>query len=230
MNLLNMNLKIFIKFDEAVDYKNLKFLGSNSFNTLDFLNQKMKDTKFLDKAKGVMESQSSSLTSSKLFSQYEKYSNMLKEYYLFPVTPAEISFKNIAKWEKIDTISGILKLKGKNQLQKLSFKSFIPEQSYNFSEHHLLDAFTTFILLKSLEMSDKPIRLILVGNLGKSTMTTLLNPVDLNFLATVESFDAEFDNMGSLNFSIEFEEFIDFTEISEEKPDDIKEKLFYKVE
>ena len=61
-------------------------------------------------------------------------------------------------------------------------------------------------------------------------MTTLLNPVDLNFLATVESFDAEFDNMGSLNFSIEFEEFIDFTEISEEKPDDIKEKLFYKVE
>ena len=70
MNLLNMNLKIFIKFDEAVDYKNLKFLGSNSFNTLDFLNQKMKDTKFLDKAKGVMESQSSSLTSSKLFSQY----------------------------------------------------------------------------------------------------------------------------------------------------------------
>lgn len=42
MNLLNMNLKIFIKFDEVVDYKNLKFLGSNSFNTLDFLNQKMK--------------------------------------------------------------------------------------------------------------------------------------------------------------------------------------------
>lgn len=97
--------------------------------------------------------------------------------------------------EKIDTISGIFKLKGKNQLQKLSFKSFIPEQSYNF-EHLTYQMLLQRLYCLPLEMSDKPIRLILVGNLGKSTMTTLLNPVDLNFLATVESFDAEFDNMG----------------------------------
>ncbi len=226
--LLIMDYKIFIKFDEAVDYKNLKFLGSNSFNTIDFLSKKMGDMKFLEKAKGIMENKFGDAMSSKLFAQANNYLSNLKEYYLFPVTPSELKFKGIGKWEKIETINGVLKLKNTNDLQAISFNSFIPEQNYGFASHHLLDSFTTFILFKSLEMSDKPIRLILVGKFGKSTLTTVLNPVDLNFLATVNRFEAEFDNTGALNFEIEFEEYREFEEIKE--AEELQEKLYYKVE
>lgn len=233
--MFNLDIKIFIKFEESIDYKNLKFLGSNSFNTLDFLQKKMNDTKFLGKAQDMLNNATAKansslelLKSSNLYAYADKYLTTLKEYYLFPVSPAEIKFKSVGSWEKIETVSGILKLKNKNTLQTLSFSSFIPEQKYNFASHHLLDPFTTFLLFKSLEMSDKPIRFILTGKFGKSSISSLINPVDLNFLATVNRFDAEFDNMGALNFDIEFEEFHEFEEIKE--ADALEEKLYYKVE
>ncbi|RRD38820.1 hypothetical protein EII29_09855 [Leptotrichia sp. OH3620_COT-345] len=226
--MFNLDYKIFIKFDEAIDYSNLKFLGSNSFNTVDFLSKKMGDVKFLEKAKEIMNNKFGDAMSSKLFAQANNYLQNLKEYYLFPVSPSELKFKGIGKWEKIETVNGILKLKSKNDLQAISFQSFIPEQKYNFASHHLLDPFTTFILFKSLEVSDKPVRFILIGKFGKSTLTSLVNPVDLNFLATVNRFEADFDNTGTLNFDIEFEEFQEFEDIKEEQ--NLKEKLYYKVE
>ena len=230
--MFNLDIKIFIKFEESIDYKNLKFLGSNSFNTLDFLQKKMGNTKFLGKVQNMLNNTTNNaidgFKSSNLYAYADKYLTTLKEYYLFPVSPAEIKFKSVGSWEKIETASGILKLKNKNTLQALSFSSFIPEQKYNFASHHLLDPFTTFLLFKSLEMSDKPIRFILTGKFGKSYISSLINPVDLNFLATVNRFDAEFDNMGALNFDIEFEEFHEFEEIKE--ADALEEKLYYKVE
>jgi hypothetical protein len=230
--MFNLDIKIFIKFEESIDYKNLKFLGSNSFNTLDFLQKKMGNTKFLGKVQNMLNNTTNNaidgFKSSNLYAYADKYLTTLKEYYLFPVSPAEIKFKSVGSWEKIETASGILKLKNKNTLQALSFSSFIPEQKYNFASHHLLDPFTTFLLFKSLEMSDKPIRFILTGKFGKSSISSLINPVDLNFLATVNRFDAEFDNMGALNFDIEFEEFHEFEEIKE--ADALEEKLYYKVE
>ncbi len=91
----------------------------------------------------------------------------------------------------------------------------------------MLDPFTTFLLFKSLEISDKPIRVILVGKLGKGTLSSILNPVDLNFLATVNKFECSFDAIGTLNFDIEFEEFPEFSDIEEVEA--TEEKLFYKV-
>ncbi len=48
-----LDYKIFIKFDENVDYKELEFLGNKSFNTMDFLSQKLGDNNFIEKAKGI---------------------------------------------------------------------------------------------------------------------------------------------------------------------------------
>lgn len=214
--------KIFIKFDENIDYSNLNFLGNNSFKTIDFLSKKMGNNTFLEKAKSFLND------NNKAISQASTILNQLKEYYLFPISPGELKFKNNGSWEKIETVTGILKLKNNNNLQGFSFSSIIPEQAYNFTNHHLLDPFTTFILFKALEMSDKPVRVIVIGGLGKNTLTSLLNPVDLNFLATINKFDAEFDSIGSLNFEIEFEEFPDLDKIVEIS--DPIEKLFYKVE
>ncbi len=229
-----LSYKIFIKFDEEVDYKELEFLGNKSFNTLDFLSEKLGDNNFIEKAKSMLAegvnkatSKLENATGSALFAQLNDKLSELKEFYLFPVPPSELKFKSIGGWETIDTLNGVLKLKDKNKLQSLSFSSIIPEQKYNFASHHLLDAFTTFLLFKSLEMSDKPIRLIIVGKFGKSTFSSILNPVDLNFLATVNRFEAHFDAMGTLNFEIEFEEFKEFTDVSEVENTD--EKLFYKV-
>ncbi len=162
-----------------------------------------------------------------LFSQINSKISELKEFYLFPVPPSEMKFKSIGGWESIDTVNGILKLKNKKKLQSLAFSSFIPEQKYKFAAHHLLDPFTTFLLFKSLETSDKPIRVILVGKLGKGTLSSILNPVDLNFLATVNKFECSFDAIGTLNFDIEFEEFPEFSDIEEAEA--TEEKLFYKV-
>ena len=231
-----LDYKIFIKFDENVDYKELEFLGNKSFNTMDFLSQKLGDNNFIEKAKGMLAGGLNDLKGkvdsiaggNALFSQINSKISELKEFYLFPVPPSEMKFKSIGGWESIDTVNGILKLKNKKKLQSLAFNSFIPEQKYNFASHHLLDPFTTFLLFKSLEMSDKPIRFILTGKFGKSSISSLINPVDWNFLATVNRFDAEFDNMGALNFDIEFEEFHEFEEIKE--ADALEEKLYYKVE
>ena len=219
---------MYIKFDESVNYKDLNFLGSNSFNTVDFLNQKLGDNNFIEKAKKMLSDKMSNISGQNpIFSQINNKMTELKEFYLFPVPPSELKFKSIGGWENIDTVNGILKLKNKNKLQSLAFSSIIPEQKYNFATHHLLDPFTTFLLFKSLEMSDKPIRLILVGKLGKETLTSILNPVDLNFLATVNKFEANFDVTGTLNFEIEFEEYPEFSDITE--ADNPEEKLFYKV-
>lgn len=230
-----LDYKIFIKFDEKVNYKELEFLGNKSFNTLDSLSEKLGDNNFIEKAKGILQgsidkatSQINSLTNGNaIFSQLNSKLSELKEFYLFPVSPSELKFKSIGGWETIDTVNGVLKLKNKNKLQSLAFSSIIPEQKYNFASHHLLDPFTTFLLFKSLEMSDKPIRVIVVGKLGKGTFSSILNPVDLNFLATVNKFDCEFDAIGTLNFEIEFEEFVEFSDITEVENTD--EKLFYKV-
>ncbi len=230
-----LDYKIFIKFDEEVSYKELEFLGNKSFNTLDFLSEKLGDNNFIEKAKGILasgmdkaKSKLDNLTEGNaLFAQLNSKLSELKEFYLFPVPPSELRFKSIGGWETIDTVNGILKLKNKNKLQSLAFSSIIPEQKYNFASHHLLDPFTTFLLFKSLEMSDKPVRVIVVGKLGKGTFSSILNPVDLNFLATVNKFDCEFDAIGTLNFEIEFEEFIEFSDITEVENTD--EKLFYKV-
>ena len=51
-----LDYKIFIKFDENVDYKELEFLGNKSFNTMDFLSQKLGDNNFIEKAKGMLAS------------------------------------------------------------------------------------------------------------------------------------------------------------------------------
>jgi hypothetical protein len=223
-----LDYKVYIKFDESVNYKDLNFLGSNSFNTIDFLNQKLGDNNFIEKAKKMLSDKINSVSGQNpIFSQINDKMAELKEFYLFPVPPSELKFKSIGGWESIDTVNGILKLKNKNKLQSLAFSSIIPEQKYNFATHHLLDPFTTFLLFKSLEMSDKPIRLILVGKLGKGTLTSILNPVDLNFLATVNKFEANFDVTGTLNFEIEFEEYPEFSDITE--ADNPEEKLFYKV-
>ena len=223
-----LDYKVYIKFDESVNYKDLNFLGSNSFNTVDFLNQKLGDNNFIEKAKKMLSDKMSNISGQNpIFSQINNKMTELKEFYLFPVPPSELKFKSIGGWESIDTVNGILKLKNKNKLQSLAFSSIIPEQKYNFATHHLLDPFTTFLLFKSLEMSDKPIRLILVGKLGKGTLTSILNPVDLNFLATVNKFEANFDVTGTLNFEIEFEEYPEFSDITE--ADNPEEKLFYKV-
>jgi hypothetical protein len=223
-----LDYKVYIKFDESVNYKDLNFLGSNSFNTIDFLNQKLGDNNFIEKAKKMLSDKMSSVSGQNpIFSQINDKMAELKEFYLFPVPPSELKFKSIGGWESIDTVNGILKLKNKNKLQSLAFSSIIPEQKYNFATHHLLDPFTTFLLFKSLEMSDKAIRLILVGKLGKGTLTSILNPVDLNFLATVNKFEANFDVTGTLNFEIEFEEYPEFSDITE--VDNPEEKLFYKV-
>ena len=223
-----LDYKVYIKFDESVNYKDLNFLGSNSFNTVDFLNQKLGDNNFIEKAKKMLSDKMNSVSEQNpIFSQINDKMTELKEFYLFPVPPSELKFKSIGGWESIDTVNGILKLKNRNKLQSLAFSSIIPEQKYNFATHHLLDPFTTFLLFKSLEMSDKPIRLILVGKLGKGTLTSILNPVDLNFLATVNKFEANFDVTGTLNFEIEFEEYLEFSDITE--VDNPEEKLFYKV-
>ena len=223
-----LDYKVYIKFDESVNYKDLNFLGSNSFNTVDFLNQKLGDNNFIEKAKKMLSDKMNSVSEQNpIFSQINDKMTELKEFYLFPVPPSELKFKSIGGWESIDTVNGILKLKNRNKLQSLAFSSIIPEQKYNFATHHLLDPFTTFLLFKSLEMSDKPIRLILVGKLGKGTLTSILNPVDLNFLATVNKFEANFDVTGTLNFEIEFEEYLEFSDIAE--ADNPEEKLFYKV-
>lgn len=230
-----LDYKIFIKFDENVDYKELEFLGNKSFNTMDFLSQKLGDNNFIEKAKGMLASGLNDLKGkvdsiaggNALFSQINSKISELKEFYLFPVPPSEMKFKSIGGWESIDTVNGILKLKNKKKLQSLAFNSFIPEQKYKFAAHHLLDPFTTFLLFKSLEISDKPIRVILVGKLGKGTLSSILNPVDLNFLATVNKFECSFDAIGTLNFDIEFEEFPEFSDIEEAEA--TEEKLFYKV-
>lgn len=226
-----MDYKIFIKFDENVDYKELEFLGNKSFNSLEFISEKLGDNNFIEKAKSILSSGRSQLNNlageNALFSQLNSKLSELKEFYLFPVPPGELKFKSIGGWEQIDTVNGILKLKNRNKLQSLSFSSIIPEQKYNFASHHLLDPFTSFLLFKSLEMSDKPIRVIMVGKLGKGTFSSILNPVDLNFLATVNKFDCEFDVTGTLNFEIEFEEFEEFEDITE--AEEAEEKLFYKV-
>lgn len=230
-----LDYKIFIKFDENVDYKELEFLGNKSFNTMDFLSQKLGDNNFIEKAKGILAGGLNDLKGkvdsiaggNALFSQINSKISELKEFYLFPVPPSEMKFKSIGGWESIDTVNGILKLKNKKKLQSLAFSSFIPEQKYKFAVHHLLDPFTTFLLFKSLEISDKPIRVILVGKLGKGTLSSILNPVDLNFLATVNKFECSFDAIGTLNFDIEFEEFPEFSDIEEAEA--AEEKLFYKV-
>ena len=223
-----LNYKVYIKFDESVNYEDLNFLGSNSFNTVDFLSEKLGDDNFIEKAKKMLSDKMSSVNEQNpIFSQINDKIAELKEFYLFPVPPSELKFKSIGGWESIDTVNGILKLKNKNKLQSLAFSSFIPEQKYNFATHHLLDPFTTFLLFKSLEMSDKPIRLILVGKLGKGTLSSILNPVDLNFMATVNKFEANFDATGTLNFEIEFEEYPEFSDITE--VNNPEEKLFYKV-
>ena len=230
-----LDYKIFIKFDENVDYKELEFLGNKSFNTMDFLSQKLGDNNFIEKAKGMLASGLNDLKGkvdsiaggNALFSQINSKISELKEFYLFPVPPSEMKFKSIGGWESINTVNGILKLKNKKKLQSLAFSSFIPEQKYKFAAHHLLDPFTTFLLFKSLEISDKPIRVILVGKLGKGTLSSILNPVDLNFLATVNKFECSFDAIGTLNFDIEFEEFPEFSDIEEVEA--TEEKLFYKV-
>ena len=230
-----LDYKIFIKFDENVDYKELEFLGNKSFNTMDFLSQKLGDNNFIEKAKGMLVSGLNDLKGkvdsiaggNALFSQINSKISELKEFYLFPVPPSEMKFKSIGGWESIDTVNGILKLKNKKKLQSLAFSSFILEQKYKFAAHHLLDPFTTFLLFKSLEISDKPIRVILVGKLGKGTLSSILNPVDLNFLATVNKFECSFDAIGTLNFDIEFEEFPEFSDIEEVEA--TEEKLFYKV-
>ncbi len=223
-----LDYKLYIKFDESVNYKDLNFLGSNSFNTVDFLNQKLGDNNFIEKAKKMLSDKINSASEQSLiFSQINDKMTELKEFYLFPVPPSELKFKSIGGWESIDTVNGILKLKNRNKLQSLAFSSIVPEQKYNFATHHLLDPFTTFLLFKSLEMSDKPIRVILVGKLGKGTLTSILNPVDLNFLATVIKFECNFDAIGTLNFEIEFEEYLEFSDITE--ADKTEEKLFYKV-
>ena len=223
-----LNYKVYIKFDESVNYEDLNFLGSNSFNTVDFLSEKLGDDNFIEKAKKMLSDKVSSVSEQNpIFSQINDKIAELKEFYLFPVPPSELKFKSIGGWESIDTVNGILKLKNKNKLQSLAFSSIIPEQKYNFATHHLLDPFTTFLLFKSLEMSDKPIRLILVGKLGKGTLSSILNPVDLNFMATVNKFEANFDATGTLNFEIEFEEYPEFSDIAE--VNNPEEKLFYKV-
>lgn len=223
-----LNYKVYIKFDESVNYEDLNFLGSNSFNTVDFLSEKLGDDNFIEKAKKMLSDKMSSVNEQNpIFSQINDKIAELKEFYLFPVPPSELKFKSIGGWESIDTVNGILKLKNKNKLQSLAFSSIIPEQKYNFATHHLLDPFTTFLLFKSLEMSDKPIRLILVGKLGKGTLSSILNPVDLNFMATVNKFEANFDATGTLNFEIEFEEYPEFSDITE--VNNPEEKLFYKV-
>lgn len=223
-----LDYKVYIKFDESVNYKDLNFLGSNSFNTVDFLNKKLGDNNFIEKAKKMLSDKINSTGGQNpIFSQINDKMTELKEFYLFPVPPSELKFKSIGGWESIDTVNGILKLKNRNKLQSLAFSSIVPEQKYNFATHHLLDPFTTFLLFKSLEMSDKPIRVILVGKLGKGTLTSILNPVDLNFMATVIKFECNFDAIGTLNFEIEFEEYLEFSDITE--TDKTEEKLFYKV-
>ena len=223
-----LDYKVYIKFDESVNYKDLNFLGSNSFNTVDFLNKKLGDNNFIDKATKMLSDKINSTGGQNpIFSQINDKMTELKEFYLFPVPPSELKFKSIGGWESIDTVNGILKLKKRNKLQSLAFSSIVPEQKYNFATHHLLDPFTTFLLFKSLEMSDKPIRVILVGKLGKGTLTSILNPVDLNFMATVIKFECNFDAIGTLNFEIEFEEYPEFSDITE--TDKTEEKLFYKV-
>ena len=223
-----LDYKVYIKFDESVNYKDLNFLGSNSFNTVDFLNKKLGDNNFIEKARKMLSDKINSTGGQNpIFSQINDKMTELKEFYLFPVPPSELKFKSIGGWESIDTVNGILKLKNRNKLQSLAFSSIVPEQKYNFATHHLLDPFTTFLLFKSLEMSDKPIRVILVGKLGKGTLTSILNPVDLNFMATVIKFECNFDAIGTLNFEIEFEEYPEFSDITE--VDNTEEKLFYKV-
>ena len=133
-----LSYKIFIKFDEEVDYKELEFLGNKSFNTLDFLSEKLGDNNFIEKAKSMLAegvnkatSKLENATGSALFAQLNDKLSELKEFYLFPVPPSELKFKSIGGWETIDTLNGVLKLKDKNKLQSLSFSSIIPEQKYN---------------------------------------------------------------------------------------------------
>ena len=53
-----LDYKVYIKFDESVNYKDLNFLGSNSFNTVDFLNKKLGDNNFIEKAKKMLSDKS----------------------------------------------------------------------------------------------------------------------------------------------------------------------------
>ena len=142
-----LDYKVYIKFDESVNYKDLNFLGSNSFNTVDFLNQKLGDNNFIEKAKKMLSDKMNSVSEQNpIFSQINDKMTELKEFYLFPVPPSELKFKSIGGWESVDTVNGILKLKNRNKLQSLAFSSIIPEQKYNFATHHLLDPFSSFVL------------------------------------------------------------------------------------
>ena len=101
-----LDYKIFIKFDENVDYKELEFLGNKSFNTMDFLSQKLGDNNFIEKAKGMLASGLNDLKGkvdsiaggNALFSQINSKISELKEFYLFPVPPSEMKFKSIGGW------------------------------------------------------------------------------------------------------------------------------------
>ena len=83
-----LSYKIFIKFDEEVDYKELEFLGNKSFNTLDFLSEKLGDNNFIEKAKSMLAegvnkatSKLENATGSALFAQLNDKLSELKEFY-----------------------------------------------------------------------------------------------------------------------------------------------------
>ena len=77
-----LDYKVYIKFDESVNYKDLNFLGSNSFNTVDFLNQKLGDNNFIEKAKKMLSDKINSESGqSHIISQINDNMTELKEFY-----------------------------------------------------------------------------------------------------------------------------------------------------
>ena len=217
------DLKIFIKFDESINYKELDFLGSKTFNTLDYLNKKYNLQDKIPDAGNLLSSASPYLE------KLNKYQDMLQEYYLFPVTPESIDFKGNGKWEKVETLAGWLKYKERPALQSIKFKSFISARYYRYLHHYMLDPFTTFLLFKWLEKTDVPIRFIFVGKMGRGTLQSLTEPIDLNFLATIENFDSSFEANGDLEFSIDLEEYQEFEGVELEN-EETNNKMFFKIE
>ena len=65
--------------------------------------------------------------------------------------------------------------------------------------------------------------------MGRGTLQSLTEPIDLNFLATIENFDSSFEANGDLEFSIDLEEYQEFEGVELEN-EETNNKMFFKIE
>jgi len=120
--------------------------------------------------------------------------------FMFPIIPETFKIDSPFGSATIETNSGDLKLIKTRGLKSVAWSSFFPDKIYDFIKFEsLLAEYNCWEYVENLEkMRDerKPMRLIIKGV-----------SVDINILATLDSFSYNVDSAGDAQYSVKFGQF-----------------------